>query len=38
MHKVRMRKVLYGVWECKGDNPLAKARGLSSGTDPQTKQ
>ena len=43
MHKVKMHagariKLLYGLCNCTGDNPLAKARGLSSRTDAQTLQ
>ena len=43
IHKVQMhagarRKLLYGLCICTSDNPLAKARGLSSRTDAQTMQ
>ena len=43
MHKVHMhagaiRKLLYGLCVCTGDNPLAKARVLSSLTYAQTMQ
>ena len=43
MHKVQMhagaiRKLLYGLCVCMGDNPRAKARGLSFRTDAQTIQ
>ena len=31
-------KLLFGLCVCMGDNPLAKARGLSSHTDAQTIQ
>ena len=34
MHAVAIRQLLYGL--CTGDNPLAKARGLSSRTYAQT--
>ena len=43
MHKVQIhagaiRQLLYGFCVCTGDNPLAKARGLSSRTDTQIIQ
>ena len=43
MHKVQVyagakSTVLYGLFVCMGDNPLAKARGLSSHTDAQAIQ
>ena len=38
MHAGAKRKLVYGMCVCTGDNPLAKARGLSSRTDKQTIQ
>ena len=43
MHKVHMhagaiRQLLYGLYVCTGDNPLAKARGLPSRTYVETIQ
>ena len=38
VHAGAIRKVLYGLCFYTGDNPLAKARGLSSCTDAQTIQ
>ena len=38
MHAAALRKLLYGLYVCTGDNPLAKARGLSSRTYAQTIQ
>ena len=35
MHACSLSKLLYSWYICTGDNPLAKARGLSSHTDAQ---
>ena len=32
MHAGEISKLLYGLCVCTGDNPIAKARGLSSRT------
>ena len=38
MHAGAIKKLVYGLCVCIGDNPLAKARGLSLRTDAQTIQ
>ena len=38
MHKVHMKAFIVWLCVCAGDNPLAKARGLSSRTYAQTIQ
>ena len=38
MHAAAIRQLLYGLCVCTGDNPLAKAHGLSSCTYAQTIQ